>query len=644
MRISFLYRSILLFLVIVVPAFLRAQFQQPTNEELQMTADPKAQNASAVYLYHEVIDDGQNDTGSFYDRIKVLTEKGKELATVSIPYEYGTDKITNIEGRTIHADGTVIPLTAKPDDLMNIKTKGFQRNTLVFTLPSVEVGSILEYRVKLRRSESSYFLPLWRIQKPYFVHKAHYFFRPNSDVSLMYEARLGPDAKVIRSKKDDFTLDVVDVPPQPDEDWMPPLNTYLWNVEFYYARFVSDKDFWNSAESSWAFWVKNFVIPSGHLKNAVAEIVAPNDTDEQKAVKIYDTVLKLENTDFTRRKSEAERKKNKLKDINSAEDVWKRQSGTGDELTLLYVAMARAAGLKASPMEVVDRSRALFDNAYLSTRQLDDYIAIVELDGKDVYLDPGQKMCPFGLLHWNHTLASGLRLADKKAVFATTPPNTYMNSTISRIANLSIDEKGGVKGTVRFVMTGQEALHWRQLALENDEEEVKKQFNESMRDHFPDGVQGDFDHFLGIEDYRNNLIGTIQIKGSLGAATNKHFFLPGLFFESRAKHPFVALDKRIIPIDVHYPKIEQDDVTYDLPPGFNVETPQAVNVAWPDHALLKIDFQTTGSSIEVSRTLVYNYTVLDSKDYTGLHDFYQKVATADQQQLVLTRALSAKGN
>ena len=32
------------------------------------------------------------------------------------------------------------------------------------------------------------------------------------------------------------------------------------------------------------------------------------------------------------------------------------------------------------------------------------------------------------------------------------------------------------------------------------------------------------------------------------------------------------------------------------------------------------------------------------KDYQNLHDFYQKVATADQQQLVLTRAPVAKGN
>jgi hypothetical protein len=35
---------------------------------------------------------------------------------------------------------------------------------------------------------------------------------------------------------------------------------------------------------------------------------------------------------------------------------------------------------------------------------------------------------------------------------------------------------------------------------------------------------------------------------------------------------------------------------------------------------------------------------LPSKDYGDLHDFYQKVATADQQQLVLTRAQVAKGN
>jgi hypothetical protein len=174
---------------------------------------------------------------------------------------------------------------------------------------------------------------------------------------------------------------------------------------------------------------------------------------------------------------------------------------------------------------------------------------------------------------------------------------------------------------------------------------VKKQFNESMRDYLPEGVQADFDHFLGLEDYSSNLIGIVQVSGSLGTVTGKHFFLPGLFFESRAKHPFVALDKRVIPVDVHFPKMEQDEVTYNLPPGFNVEsTPQPTNVAWPDHAMLKIGFSAKDGSVKVQRALAYNFTLLDPKEYSDLHDFYQKVATADQQQLVLTRTPAAKGN
>jgi hypothetical protein len=254
-------------------------------------------------------------------------------------------------------------------------------------------------------------------------------------------------------------------------------------------------------------------------------------------------------------------------------------------------------------------------------------------------------MCPYGLLHWKHALASGFLLSDKKAVIASSPALAYTSSTITHSAFLDIDPAGGVSGTVTIVMNGQEALYWRQLALENDEEEVKKQFNEWMSDYLPEGVQGDFGHFLALQDDSVNLVANVTVSGNLGAVTGKHLFLPGLFFESRAKHPFVALDKRIIPIDVHYPRLEQDQVTYNLPPGFSVDnTPPAANAAWPGHALLKNVFTAKEGKVDVQRALAYNFTLLDPKDYSLLHDFFQKVAAADQQQLVLTRAPAAKGN
>lgn len=659
MRIPALPRNLLLLLLAATPMLARAQFQAPTAEELKMTAEPKAPGAAAVYLYREETTDDTLHFHSYYERIKVLAEKGKELATVRIPYEHGEFSVTDIQGRTIHADGTVIPLTAKPADLMDFKSKNYQRNTMVFTLPSVEVGSIIEYRLKLRYSDEIVSSPTWDIQQEYFVQKAHYFFRPEMGPGhiitgshgealtyLMYSTRMGSGQDpVVRDQRGSYTVDVADIPALPDEDWMPPLNTLKWRVEFYYTSVGTGAAFWESAGKTWAKEAQEFSNPSGFMKKAVAEIVGPTDSDEQKATKIYAAVMKLNNTRFSRKRSEAERKAEKLKVVKSAEDVWKQQGGSDDEIALLYVALGRAAGLKVYPMQVTDRSRAIFDNRYLSTNQLNDYIAVVVLDGKEVYLDPGQKMCPFGTLHWKHSYAMGFRLTDGGPVPATTPGGNYKLSAVQQIADLTVDETGGVKGTVHFVMTGPEALHWRQMALENDQEEVQKRFKESVKELLPEGVECEFDHFMALDDYTTNLQAYVNVTGSVGTVTGKHLFLPGMFFESRAKHPFVAQDKRAVPVDVHYPKLTQDSVNYHLPAGFSVESaPTEANTAWPDNAILKVASATKAGSVTVVRTLAYNYSLVDPKDYSKLHDFYQKVATADQQQLVLAKAPAAKGN
>lgn len=654
-------RTVLLFsfccLTFAFPIALFGQFQPPTKEELEMTTDPSAPGADAVYLFREEKSDDNLHYRSEYVRIKVLTEKGKELATVKVPYERRNFKVSDISGRTIHRDGSIVPLTAKPSDLIDVKTKEFQVNSMVFTLPAVEVGSILEYRWQIRYDDGMVSSPTWEIQQPYFVHKAHYVFQPTKDLdritngrgdlanNLTYMLLVGNGAKMARDISDRYSLDVSDVPPIPKDDWMPPLNTFNWRAEFYYSPYMNGGEFWQKEGKRWAKETDHFANPSNALKTAVAGIVSPGDTDEQKAHKIYDKVMALENTDFTRQKSSAERKSEKLKAIRDAEDVWTQKGGSSDDLALLYVAMGRAAGLHVYPMEVVDRDRAVFDPSFLSLSQLDDYIAVVSLNGKDVFVDPGQKMCPFGILQWKHNFASGLRLTDNGPVAGNTPLGLYTSSVEQRTADLTIDESGSAKGSARFILTGQQAIHWRQLAIENDESEVKKQFNESLRAYAPEGVQAELDHFVGLDDYNSNLLAMVTISGSLGSGTGKHFFLPGLFFESHAAHPFVAEAKRTMLVDVHYPKMETDEVTYHLPAGFAVETaPQTADVSWPQHAMLKVIVKVNGTDVTIKRAVAFNFSILPAKEYGDLHDFYQKVATADQQQLVLTHTQVAKGN
>ena len=90
MRTDLFVRNTFLLLAASFPALALAQFQAPTSEELKMAVDPKSPGAAAVYLNVEEIANDPMHYQSFYARIKVLTEKGKDLATVEIPYMRGS--------------------------------------------------------------------------------------------------------------------------------------------------------------------------------------------------------------------------------------------------------------------------------------------------------------------------------------------------------------------------------------------------------------------------------------------------------------------------------------------------------------------------------------------------------------------------
>ena len=104
-------------------------------------------------------------------------------------------------------------------------------------------------------------------------------------------------------------------------------------------------------------------------------------------------------------------------------------------------------------------------------------------------------------------------------------------------------------------------------------------------------------------------------------------------------------ETRTAPIDLHYAVTEEDDVTYRLPAGPNIDTaPHAVNVSWGDHASLQIRSTEKDGSIHVTRNLVRNSAVFDAGYYTMLRDFYLKMSEADQQQIVLTRSKTDSGS
>ncbi len=647
-------------LALLATPIVRAQWTVPTAEELSMTSQSQVPGAPAVYLFREETTDDKLHMFSIYTRLKVLTERGKEYANVELSFANSRDgrgrTVEDIQGRTIHPDGTIIPFTGKPYDKLIEKTQGTKFMAKVFTLPDVEVGSIIEYRYKLRYDDTVLYPPDWYIQSKLWTRKGHYQWRPldlngNTNVTdsngqlktiIAWTPILPPgtavkDTKVVGNDRlDVLDLDVHDIPPAPDDDFMPPIASFTYRVLFYYSAYRTPEEFWKNEGKAYSkFWDK-FIGPGPVVDEAVKATVLPSDTPDQKLRKIYAAVMKLDNTSFTRVRSSAEEKAEGLKEVHTTDDIWTRKQGSDDQLTELFVAMARAAGMKAYVGAVTNRERSLFLKEYLETSQLEDLIAIVNVDGKEQYFDPGSRFCPYGHLAWKHTLADGIRQTAGGTDFAHTPPESYTSARTQRVADLTLDQNGAVSGTVIMTYTGVPGLFWRQRSLEGDAASLNHELQSSVERLLPHGLEVKVASIEKLEDYEEPLVVRLDVKGGIGSATGKRLILPSDIFEVNTK-PAFPNEKREIPVYFEYSHVIQDAVRIKFPSLFTMESiPAADKSMYQKSVLYSFSSESTPGSFTVHRNYILGEVYFPAKEYTDFRTFYLKMETKDQEPVVLT--------
>jgi hypothetical protein len=636
------------------------QWTVPTPEELSMTAQPQVPGAAAVYLFREETTDDKLRMFSIYVRMKVLTERGKEYSNVELNFARSSNgnsfSVDEIQGRTIHPDGTIIPFTGKPYEKLIEKSQGIKFMAKIFTLPDVEVGSILEYRYKLRYDDQYFQAPYWYIQSNLWTRKAHYVWRPidlsttnititnargdaSNNISWASILPTGTDvvqSRVPGSQQALLDLNVHDIPPSPEEDYMPPIQSFTYRVLFYYTGYRTADEFWKSEGKFWAKTQDKFIGPGPIVNAAVKDLTLPTDTPDQKLHKIYAAVMKLENTRFTRQHSTAEERAQGFKDIHSTDDIWTRKRGNDDQLTQLFVAMTRAAGMKAYIASVTSRGRSLFIKTYLNLSQLDDLVAIVNVDGKEQFFDPGSRYCPYQHLSWEHTFADGIRQTDGGSDFAHTSGESYTFSRTQRVANLSIDQQGALTGTITMTYTGDPAILWRHRSLEGDAASLERDLRTHVENLMPHGVEVKVSSIDKLEDYEQPLVVNLEVKGALGSSTGKRVLLPSDIFESNSK-PAFPHEKRDIPVYFEYPHVVQDAVRIKFPETFTVESLPAGDKSMFEKSIAyNMSTESAPASFTVRRNYVLGEILFQAQQYPNLRTFYSKMENKDQETVVLT--------
>ncbi|HZQ19416.1 MAG TPA: DUF3857 and transglutaminase domain-containing protein [Terriglobales bacterium] len=644
-----------------------ADWPPVSPDDLKMTDLKEQPGAPAVVLDREEIDDDMNNVHSVYERIKILTDAGREYANVEIPYSRRGFSIAAISGQTVHADGTVIPFTGKPLDKAVEKSGGVRINVKSFTLPDVQIGSIIDYRYSLRYNDNMVLAPQWEVQTNLFQRKAYFKFIPfqnhdNMEITLAHGQISqgiawtpflgdGPQPQKHELPKQSFAtvhdvgfwidLTRTNIPALVEEPFMPPANMLRLRVYFYYQQNLKQDDYWKSEGKFWNKDVEEFLGKNHGIDAAVSKILSQSDMPEQKVRKIYAFMGSLENLDYIPERSKQEIKTLQLRVVKGAGDVLENHSGDHDELNRLFVAMVRAAGIPASLIWVPNRERDIFVKQYMDTSQFDAEIAVVELNGKDVFLDPGTKFCPYGILDWRYTGVQGLRQSPKGADVGETPPPSYSQSISTRMARLTLDEHGTASGTVSLMFKGTATMSHRQRGGMTDADGRKKLLEDELRGILPGNSEISLDNVPDWENPETPLIAQFHVSFPFAVAAGKRLMLSQHVFQVNEKPRFPSADRRNA-IYFHVPWQEADEVHITIPAGMEVESLAPDDTVKLSYAIYKVQQkQEKPDTIFSRRDFIMGEGVFTPQEYKEIKRFFDKVKADDDQPALVRLSQSA---
>ncbi len=640
-RLCSLWLFLGLLLLLSPAAFAGDDWLPVTPEELRMTSEPKAPGAPAIYLYRQVNrDDNGGGREENYIRLKILTEEGRSRANIEVTFLKGRDKVRSLKARVIHPDGSIHVFDGTVYEKTVVKAKGLKFFAKTFTLADVSVGSIIEYRYTLEFGGAYVWDSNWMLSGDLFTKRAQFSLRTYSQLNVKWimPAGLPPGAARPKSDGGTVTLEVQDVPAFTAEDYMPPKEQMAYRVDFIYSSGVAATDpttFWKEQGQSYYRAIEQFMDKRKAMEQAVATIVSPSDPPEAKLQKIYARVQQIRNTSFEREKTEKEQKREKQKSPGNVEEVWKWGVGTGHQINWLFVALARAAGFESYPVMVSTRNKRFFNPALMNASQIDNTVLLVKLNGSDVFLDPGTRFAPYGLLPWHETGVNGLRVDKDGGTWVKTSVPGSSVTRIERKADFTLDPEGTLLGNVKLVFSGLEALSLRTEERNEDDTTRKAALEELVKEAIPVTSEVELTNQPDWQGATPVLEASYRVRvPSWASRAGRRAFVPLGVFGSQEKHVFEHAERHF-PIYFHYPYQKVDDITIALPSGWKLDSP-------PDP--VRLDFKgvefaqraedKTGA-LHVSRTLRSDLTLVEVKHYEALRRFFQTVRTGDEQQAVL---------
>jgi hypothetical protein len=485
------------------------------------------------------------------------------------------------------------------------------------------------------------------VQTPLFTRKARLTYVPFRQflgfgfvpsLRLNWVHNLPSNARVMKADNM-VVVEMENIPPFLTEDFMTPEESEQMSVRFYYCDgdIVSPEDYWNRECGNWQKGMEKFVGDSRKIASETRWLLTGLEDPLEKLAKIYERVQKIRNLSYEERMTSKQKKAQKIKDNRNAEDVLQRGYGLRSDITRLFVAMARAAGIEAWVVRVATRDDKFFsDRLFNLYDQLDSEMVEVNCSGQTLFLDPSTPFCPFGLVHWSRSDTTALRPSESPPAFFRTPPSSPDMGLIRREFDLRLDSEGNLMGDVNLTFGRQEALTRRLKHILSDEVEIRKDLEEEFLGLLPAGAKVSL---LGLDNMATSapeILARFEVTiPGIGTTAGSRLLLPISPLQGLRRHPFRHNERRY-PVYFSHPFAESCEIVITLPAGMTLASsppPQAIQGKYEEFSLACVP--EGENKLRIRRDLSIKRNFYPVADYVFIKSFYDQVRAWDEQQIVL---------
>lgn len=217
-------------------------------------------------------------------------------------------------------------------------------------------------------------------------------------------------------------------------------------------------------------------------------------------------------------------------------------------------------------------------------------------------------------------------------------------ATIARKGTLKVSDDGTVSGTLEVEFTGQQGAVEREDWQDKDDAGRRKALTDEIQGWLPGGATFEI---TKLSDWKQ-VAEPLRVEGELkapGIATpaGRRLLMPATIFESGETKAFQTA-RRVNIVYFHYPYQEIDDLKFEGPPGYKIETLPIEQKPVQSSLTYQMTATQDGNDVEVKRQLDVKAILIPVEAYPALRSFFTRVKNNDDAQIIFQSSKSASNN